>query len=327
MDLYFLALSEIGNKSPAELPEQILLAKYGKNEYTKAGARGFFEFSESDADRVIAEFERRALEIPIDYEHLSLYGEEAPAAGWINKLIKTPEGLIGIIKELTTKAQNYIKEKEYKYYSPAFKKIGQKIGWLHSVGLTNKPAFDALQSFKDNQSKQQKEDRMKDIILKALGLEAFSEKTDEEIQTAATNKINEMASGIKKTSDFLSLHGVETLEAFTEKVKGLVPVEEKTALETELKKRDAEKVVTLAMSEGKVTEAMKNWAEGLATKDIEAFSDWAKVAPKVVPDGEGTKQKKQDEETTLALTEDQKKICRMTGVSEDDYKKTLKELK
>ena len=45
-------------------------------------------------DSSIAEFERRGNDVVIDYEHQTLTGKEAPAAGWLRKFVKKgSEGL------------------------------------------------------------------------------------------------------------------------------------------------------------------------------------------------------------------------------------------
>ena len=91
----------------------------------------------------------------------------------------------------------------------------------------------------------------------------------------------------------------------------LLSPDKKTKLENELIKRDAEKSVTLAMSEGKVTEALKPWAMSFAEKDLIGFSAWCAGAPKMVPDNKNLDWKESDIE---ALTETQIKVNNMLGI-------------
>jgi len=157
--------SEISKGDPRSLsrpPYEILVIRYGTNEFTKEGRRGSFEFSESDADSVIAEFESRGRDIVIDYEHQSLSGNEAPAAGWVNALEKSAAGLVVKVKYWTDKAAEFLKKGEYRYFSPVlqFSKASQPsasangtdssklrlVSSLHSVALTNHPSLHNVQA-------------------------------------------------------------------------------------------------------------------------------------------------------------------------------------
>lgn len=67
-------------------PKSFLLCPYGEQHYTKDGKEDAFRFSPESADRVIREFHSRARDLVIDYEHQTLTGGKAPAAGWIGDL-------------------------------------------------------------------------------------------------------------------------------------------------------------------------------------------------------------------------------------------------
>ncbi len=124
-------------------PDSLLLIRYGKIPFTRDGIRGEFEFSEKDADRIISDFQTRGRDLVIDFEHQSLSGSKAPAAGWIGTLEKCTEGLLARIKCWTEEAAEYIRNKEYRYFSPTlyFTEDGEHISSLHSVALTNHPAL------------------------------------------------------------------------------------------------------------------------------------------------------------------------------------------
>ncbi len=133
--------AEAGKDCPP--PDSLLLIRYGQVPYTRDGVRGEFEFSEEDADRIISDFEARGRDLVIDFEHQSLSGAKAPAAGWIGSLEKSAEGLLARIKCWTGEAAEYIRKKEYRYFSPTlyFTEDGEHISSLHSVALTNHPAL------------------------------------------------------------------------------------------------------------------------------------------------------------------------------------------
>ena len=80
---FFDGTSPVADTNLRTLPESMLLIRYGKTAFTKGGIRGEFDFREEDADGVIREFASRGRDLVIDFEHQSLSGGKAPAAGWI----------------------------------------------------------------------------------------------------------------------------------------------------------------------------------------------------------------------------------------------------
>ncbi len=87
----------------------------------------------------------RGQQTVIDYEHKSITGEEAPASGWIHRLIAKTDGLYGMV-EWTNRAAEFIRNKEYKYLSPVLlfgvrnELTGEQVLMkLLSVALTNTP--------------------------------------------------------------------------------------------------------------------------------------------------------------------------------------------
>jgi phage I-like protein len=116
----------------------------------KGHPAGEFALSLNDLERIKNNFESQKIDLVIDYEHQTLTGAEAPAAGWIKSLSIEGEALLATV-EWTAKASERLKAKEYRYISPvlAAKTIdpvkGIDIGWsLHSAGLTNKPFLEEL---------------------------------------------------------------------------------------------------------------------------------------------------------------------------------------
>ena len=95
---------------------------------------------------IIADFDRRGHDMVIDYEHQTLSGAVAPAAGWIKKLInKGRDGLFAGV-EWTEKARQFIANKEYRFFSPVFwvKKEGRRVIAINNVALTNDPKINNL---------------------------------------------------------------------------------------------------------------------------------------------------------------------------------------
>ena len=115
---FFDGTSPVADTNLRTLPESMLLIRYGKTAFTKGGIRGEFDFREEDADGVIREFASRGRDLVIDFEHQSLSGGKAPAAGWIGELYKNAEGLCAKVKYWTREAEKFLLNGEYRYFSP-----------------------------------------------------------------------------------------------------------------------------------------------------------------------------------------------------------------
>jgi len=75
---------------------------------------GSFKITAEDLENMRANAEAQKTDVVIDYEHQTLYGGQAPAAGWISKLEVKDNELLGTVT-WTSKATKHIKEGEYKY--------------------------------------------------------------------------------------------------------------------------------------------------------------------------------------------------------------------
>ncbi len=124
------------------VPKEIQVIPYGRTETDK----GEFVLDAEGMARVVADFEARKNDMVIDYEHQTLGGVEAPAAGWIRKLLnKGKEGLWAVV-EWTPRAAGYLKDREYRYLSPVFlkRKSDGRVVRLINAALTNQPAIDGM---------------------------------------------------------------------------------------------------------------------------------------------------------------------------------------
>lgn len=102
---------------------------------------GTFVTDDESQKMVVAEYKRRGIKLPVDYEHQTTKGVIAPAAGKITKLVAG--GKEGLIAEIawTKRARQFLADDEYIYHSPVYwydVKTKRVVG-LHSVALTNSP--------------------------------------------------------------------------------------------------------------------------------------------------------------------------------------------
>lgn len=117
---------------------------------------GFFKITQEDLEMIKKNFDAAAVDIVVDYEHMTLWGDKAPAAGWI-KSMEVLEGELWANIEWLEGARDEIKKGEYKYISPVLREktidqvTGDDIGWtLHSAALTNTPFLEELGEVKAN---------------------------------------------------------------------------------------------------------------------------------------------------------------------------------
>lgn len=96
------------------------------------------------------------------------------------------------------------------------------------------------------------------------------------------------------------------------------------SLHAKLAGRDAETEVAAAIAAGKITPGQKDWAVSYCTRDPEGFKAFVGAAPRIVPAGSNTGHLGVPED---GLTEQEKQICALMGVKEEDFKKTRAALK
>ena len=133
-------------------PEVVNMFAYGTTDYTNADNQpDKYVFLEADADALMAEFNRRGVDLMMDYNHQQLRaktnGQPAPASGWITALEKGEKGLSARVS-WTDRAKEFITNKEYRYTSPLFykDKLTNRITRLVNLALTNIPGTDRQQA-------------------------------------------------------------------------------------------------------------------------------------------------------------------------------------
>lgn len=152
--------------------------------------KGDFLVDEDSIREIIQSFNVAGNDTVIDYEHQTLTGEQAPAAGWIKSLENRVEQGLWAKVEWTPRAAEYLANKEYRYFSPVvlIRKSDRRAVKIHSVGLTNTPAIHDLEALVnknipgDHPGKE--DDEMKAKICKMLGLpeDATEEKVLESLE-------------------------------------------------------------------------------------------------------------------------------------------------
>lgn len=319
-------------------PEVISVLPFGH----VVSQKGEFDVDEESLAAMKEQIAQRGVDLVVDYEHQTLTGERAPAAGWVKELF-AEDGHIKARVEWTIPAKQYLENKEYRYLSPVItvRKSDNKATGLHSLALTNTPAIAGMTPIVNSSTFQGGETNMNELIKKIAAALGLGEDADEEqILTALSacveeNKaLKEAAEGgkpedqddgivaNKSVCELLGLKaGASTADvaASIMALKGGVDGRVK-ALEEKLTDRDAEEAVELALKSGKITPAQRGWAKGYALKSPDGFKEFLEKAPQAVPmseiaggDALALKGDKPDEATML--------VCKQLGVSAEDVQK------
>jgi len=123
-------------------PECIRLLPLG--EVFLGDGREPFLVTEESIQAILSAWHQRGNDMVIDYEHQTVAGREAPAAGWVKSLSAETDGLWARV-EWTDRAREYIQQKEYRYFSPVVQLgAGRVVEDLLHAALTNFPAITNL---------------------------------------------------------------------------------------------------------------------------------------------------------------------------------------
>lgn len=307
-------------------------------------AKGEFDVDEESFAAMKAQIAQRGVDLVVDYEHQTLTGEQAPAAGWVKELF-LDDGQIKARVEWTPRAKEYLENREYRYHSPVItvRKSDNKAMGLHSIALTNTPAIEHIDPIVNSltfEGGQDNMDFLKEIAkLLGLGEDATEEQVSEALKACLEeNKtLKESAEAAKQqppesdkvvaNKEVCELLGLKAGAPTADVAAAIMALkggdglaEEVKALKEKLADRDAEEAVEMALKAGKITPAQRDWAKGYALKSPGDFKDFVEKAPQVVPMGDvagsgnvALKSNEPDEATML--------VCKQLGISAEDVKK------
>jgi len=294
---------------------------------------------EEAAQAVIRRFNGLGHDMVIDYEHQTLSGERAPAAGWITELEwRGDEGLWARAR-WTEDAAGYLSRGEYRYFSPVFvvRKPDRRIIELYNVALTNQPRMKNLRALVAKHQPEkggEEEGEMLEKLKKLLNLKDDAGE-DEVLEAAkalkakaADGPAKDAPAACKEVLDALGIEGEPDKQTVVSKIEALkapAGVAEKLSLEVAELKRTIAKMkqddlVERALKEGKISpEELEAWGRDLAEKSPEQFEKivLSRPAGSVIP-VEGLKPKKEDDDKT---DEVQLSINKMLGIDEETWKK------
>lgn len=315
-------------------------------------------FTNADiAVKLIADIAALANPLVIDYEHQTLLsaenGQPAPAAGWFaadGMEWREGEGLFAKV-EWNDRAKLHIEAGEYKFISPVIlynKKTGA-VQKIINAALTNNAAIDGMEevSARLTASLTQQETLSMDIeelleqlrwffnlptLATADDILAEVKKAADKIKTAQPEAV--AAAGFRVDS-LVVLLGTEVaaLKSATPDPVKFVPVNvmqelqtEVAALRNEKVSREVDTVVTAALTgkHPKLLPPQEKWARELGMKDMAALTAYLETAqPIAALTSTQTQGKPPAGQPEGELSESQLAMCTATGVSPEEFKKTL----
>lgn len=284
----------------------------------------------ADADRVIAAFRARSVDLPVDYEHQILHavdnGKPAPAAGWITDLQWDDEAGLTASVRWTAAARAALDAQEFRYWSPVFAfdpKTGRVQRLLHA-GLTNTPALDlpalSLRAAARFATASDKGVESMDLatLRELLGLPADA---DEAAVMAAITKLK------AKADDADSAVAAARAQAEPDPAQ-YVPISVVTDLQSHVAALRADqtagKVAALVdegLADGRILPGMKDWATSLGKSDIAALRSYlASAQPVAALAGTQTGGKTPPTVGDSGLTADELAVCSATGIDVAAFK-------
>lgn len=276
------------------------------------------------AQRVIAAFRARSVQLPVDYEHQILAapenGKPAPAAGWIADLEwDATRGLLARVV-WTAAARAAIEAEEYRYWSPVFSydSSGHVLQVLHA-GLTNTPALDlpalTLRAAARYTTGAPTVDLAK--LRELLGLAADA---DEAAVLAALTKLKAQADDAETAVAAARAQAVDPAR--------YVPIAVVTDLQTQVAALRAEQtngqvaaLVDAGVADGRILPAMREWATDLGRSNVAALRAYLdKAQPIAALVGTQTQGAPPATVGDTGLTTDELAVCRATGVEPSAFK-------
>ncbi|WP_224825602.1 phage protease [Cognatishimia sp. MH4019] len=315
-----LAFQVAGDGPTATAPEWIQVFPAGPELATNDGRS--FKLSDPQAF-VDAQRTSAGKPILVDYDHLSSFMPEEngdqTAAGWIEEL-EVRDGEIWARVAWTVRAAKQIADREWRFISPEFrahKKTGE-VAILDAVALVNRPAFDQMKALARASARKTGDTPMFKEIAKVLGLS--DDATEEQVLTAIREKDAELATAkastvTPSTKDFMPRADYDRVLARAEEAEGKLTKSEKAARESEV-----ETMIASAVKAKKIAPASKGHYVALAMASDAGFEEVKKLTetlPEIVEPSN------LDDKTINAhgLSDDDREMCAMLGVSEEDFAK------
>jgi phage I-like protein len=295
----------------AYLADPTAAAKQAGPEWIKVTPRGKFTARDGrvfdvDPELLAARFVQDGVDLPVDIDHATvkkaMFGEAAPAVGWISKLEARADGLYGKVEWLA-EGLAVLAARTHRYISPTLKHDENgKAFWLHSAALVAAPAA-SMAAVASADLSTSEEPKMLKAIAAALGL------SEDASEASCLSAVTNLKARIDPQVHQAALDQVKTLSA---------------DLEARNKADHQAKVDTLldgALKEKKIVPAQRDQyaalcatTEGLAQVTALLGTMTATLSASGLDD-------KQPGDKLSTLSAEDREVIKMLGISEEEYRK------
>lgn len=333
-----------------QVKREFLVLPYGNPFFGRDGRGPWIMRDRAHAERVL-NFTRQTLggvDMMIDYDHASeLAAPEgkgrALAAGWVKDLQIKDDGIWASV-DWTPQAEGELASRQYRYISPYFRvsKATREVTRLVNAGLTNTPNLDlpALAHQRAGTAAGENPTMTMIALAPLVAALALASTAGETEVLAAIGKLkaerdgSEAALNAARTELGLGADaGSEAVLAAVQAAKAAgkpdpaqyVPKAGFDQLQARLATLEEARVLASvddAVASGKLPPAMKDWALELGKKDEAALNSYLAAA---VPFAGGATIKGDPKPEKGKLTDEERAICSMLGVSEAEFLKTRDE--
>lgn len=313
------------------------------------------------AQEVIAFCSARQNDFVIDYEHQTLLaeknGQPAPAAGWFSgAALRWEEGVGLFVKSRwTARALGYFDSDEYRYISPVvlYEKGTGRIKGILSAALTNNACIDGMDEVLSRAAASFALDGATIETTQENGMDELLEQLRWFFNLPTLATADEILAEVKKATDKIKADSATDVAAASFSIVGFidaknaqiaslsvaaspdpakyVPVDVMTALQTELaalradvNEKEVDGIVVAALASSKLLPAQEKWARELGKSNLALLKQHVDSSIGVAALTNTQTQGKQPESVEAGeLSESQIAMCSATGVSPEDFKKTL----
>jgi phage I-like protein len=303
-------------------PSEFRLWQAGDNPTTK----GTVLFDDLAAVSVETHAQEWGVDFMIDYEHASLGmfivdpAESGKAAGWFKPAVRDG-ALWATDVRWTEPAAEKIRRREFRYISPAGETEATADGRLRFVklwnaALTNTPATRAALPLAASARVDDQKETPMEKFAALLGLAASAAQAEIESTVAKLAAFSKSILDLTgKASADEALGVLQAYKAGAEQTAKLQA--ELGEIKASAEKAERAGLIASALADGKLSPAMKTWAETQSTAALRAFLE---VAPKLVAE---PKQEKVDPAGSITASE--AKVASMLGVKPEQLATYRKE--
>lgn len=296
----------------AYLADPAAAAKRAGPEWIKITPRGKFTARDGrvfdvDPELLAARFEADGVDLPIDVDHATvkkaMFGEAAPAVGWVSKLEARADGLYGKVEWLAAGLE-ILSARTHRYISPTLKHDENgKAFWLHSAALVAAPAA-SMAAVASADLSTSEEPKMLKAIAAALGL------SEDASEASCLSALTSLKARIDPAIHQEALTKVQTLSA---ELEARNKADHQTKVDTLLEGALTAKKIVPAQRDQYA--ALCATPEGLAQVTALFGTMTATLAASGLDD-------KQPGDKVATLSAEDRDIIKMLGISEEDYRKT-----